>query len=304
MKKVTIKSHDQKLELFLQIKEVENPKAIIQISHGMAEHKERYLEFMEYLNQKGYTTAIHDHRGHGQSIKQNNDLGYFYDNTGNEIVEDLHEVTLYLKKTYPNTPIYMFAHSMGTLVARNYLKKYDNQIDKLILSGPPAKRNLALPAIFLTLIISILKGPYHRSKLLDHLTFGNYNQKFKSENSKQAWITNSQTEQIKYKQDKLCGYTFTTNGFKNLYKLMYHCYQKNNWQKKNPNLPILFIAGENDPVIRNQKHFQNEIKFLNKIGYSHIQSKQYPNNRHEIINGKDKKQVRNDIINWIEKECK
>ena len=73
-------------------------KAIIQIVHGMAEHKERYLPFMRYLCNQGYVVVIHDHRGHGQSIKHTDDLGYFYDETGTYIYLDAHDIGMKFKK--------------------------------------------------------------------------------------------------------------------------------------------------------------------------------------------------------------
>ena len=67
IKKITSKQDGLKLEI--AIMECENPKGIVQFSHGMAEHKERYFDFMGYLNDCGYICVIHDHRGHGCSVK-------------------------------------------------------------------------------------------------------------------------------------------------------------------------------------------------------------------------------------------
>ena len=106
----------------------EKPKGIVQISHGMSEHKERYYEFMKYLSENGYICVIHDHRGHGASVKNKRDLGYFYTEDINYIIDDLYQITKYIKNKYPDLKINLFAHSMGTLVARGYMQKYDNEI--------------------------------------------------------------------------------------------------------------------------------------------------------------------------------
>ena len=105
-------------------------KGIVQFSHGMAEHKERYFNFMEYLSNNGYVCVINDHRGHGNSVKDKKDLGYFYTEDTNFIIDDLHDVTKYIKEKYSNQKLYLFSHSMGTLVARGYMQKYDNEIEK------------------------------------------------------------------------------------------------------------------------------------------------------------------------------
>ena len=113
-------------------------KGIVQISHGMAEHKERYFPFMEYLVSKGYAAVINDHRGHGASVKSKDDLGYFYDESGRFIMEDLHQITQDIKEHLPGKPVYLFGHSMGSMVVRDYIKKYDDQIEKLIVCGSPS----------------------------------------------------------------------------------------------------------------------------------------------------------------------
>ena len=100
-------------------------KGIVQISHGMAEHKERYIPFMEFLSQNGYVTVIHDHRGHGKSIKAKKDLGYFYEEKAEYIVEDLHQITNFIKNKYPNQKVILLGHSMGSMLVRKYIKKYD-----------------------------------------------------------------------------------------------------------------------------------------------------------------------------------
>ena len=119
--------------LRLDVEEVvpDRIRGIVQISHGMAEHKERYEEFMKFLAEHDYMAVIHDHRGHGNSVNDLVELGYFYTEDIQGIIEDLHQITRWIKEQYPGLPIYLFSHSMGTLVARNYIKKYDDEIKKL-----------------------------------------------------------------------------------------------------------------------------------------------------------------------------
>ncbi len=119
-----IKSPFDNLMLEVAVSETKTqPKAIVQFSHGMCEHKERYFEFMNYLNDNGYVCVIHDHRGHGASVINEGEFGNFYTEDISAVIDDMHAVTKYIKKNYPNLPLYIFSHSMGTLVARNYMKK-------------------------------------------------------------------------------------------------------------------------------------------------------------------------------------
>lgn len=300
MKIENIVSEKDKLKLEAAILEPKiKPKGIIQISHGMSEHKERYYEFMKYLSENGYICVIHDHRGHGASVKSKSDLGYFYTEDINYIIEDLYQVTKYVKEKYPNLKINLFAHSMGTLVARGYLKKYDDKIDKLILSGSPTENKMTFLGLIIAKFLNIFYKKNKPNKLLNNITFGNYNKNIKNKN---GWICLNEDSVKKYNKDELCGYIFTTNGFINLYKLMINSFKKNNWNMKNKNLPIYIIAGMNDKVIQNEKKFKSLIKFMTDRGYKNVKSKLYENMRHEILNEKNNKIVYKDILNFIEDE--
>ena len=285
------------IEITLYIPE-KNIKGIVQISHGMAEHKERYFDFMRFLASNGYACVINDHRGHGKSIKDDNDLGYFYTDNIDYIVDDLHEVTLYIKNKFKEKKIYLFSHSMGTLVSRCYIEKYDFELEKLILCGTPTYNPFTPVAIGLAYLCKAFGLGKKRNKFLNTLTFGNYNKGYKDENS---WLSKSTNNICSYNDDELCGFIFTTNGFINLYKLMRQAFRKNDYQVKNKNLDILLIAGSDDPVIQNEKKFIELKEFLKDIGYKNIKSKLYKNLRHEILNEKEKSEVYNDVLNFINK---
>ena len=275
-------------------------KGIFQISHGMAEHKERYYEFMEYLANNGYIAVISDHRGHGKSVLVQEDLGYFYEENAEYIVEDLHQITLYVKDLYPNKHVTLFGHSMGSMIVRKYIKKYDNDVNKLIVCGSPSKNNLVDIALLLTKIMTKKKGDRYRSELLHQLSVGNLNKKVKdNKKSTHSWISSNKKVVQKFDKDKLCGFVFTLNGFKNLYILMKEIYDKNNWRLDNTNMPIFFIAGSNDPVIKGKRNWDNSQKFLQKLGYKNVSGKLYENFRHEILNEKNNQEVYDDILKFI-----
>ncbi len=274
-------------------------KGIVQISHGMAEHKERYEDFMKYLASEGYIIVIHDHRGHGKSVKREEDLGYFYSDEIDAIVDDLYQVTTYIKEKYQNLDVILFSHSMGTLVSRCYLKKYASEIKKLILCGPPTKNNLVTVGIFLAKLGTLLGKSKTPNKFLNQLTFGNYNKNLNIENE---WICSDIKTVTTYNTDKLCGFIFTTNGFLNLYKMMKASFNKNNWVITNPKLSIYIIAGKADPVIQNEKKFYQLVEFLKSVGYQNITTKLYPGKRHELLNELNHEEVYQDILAFIQKE--
>ena len=300
IKKEKIQSSSDGLKIEIAYTEPEGEaKGIVQLSHGMSEHKERYFKFMEYLSNSGYICIINDHRGHGKSIKNKSDLGYFYTEDVNFIIDDLHDVTSYIKNKYPNKKIYLFSHSMGTLVTRGYMQKYDNEIEKIILCGPPTKNPFTTFAIAMAYLFKLIGMGKKTNKILNNLTFKSYNKNYKNENE---WLSKNPENIIIYNDDELCGFTFTTNGFINLYKLLKRAFDKNLYKVQNKELKILLIAGDKDPVIQSNKNFKQLEEFLKQIGYKNTRSKLYPDLRHEILNEKEYEAIYKDILEFIDEK--
>lgn len=274
----------------------DDAKGIIQFSHGMSEHKERYFPFMKFLTEKGYICIIHDHRGHGASVKSNDDLGYFYTNDINYIVNDLLDVTKYAKSKFKCDNYYMFSHSMGTLVARCYMQKYDKEINKIVLCGTPTYNKLGSLALTMAEISNVFCSR-KRDKFLDKLTFNSFN---KGYDYKNAWLSKCKKNVDNYNKDNLCGFTFTTNGFINLYKLQIRAFNDKLFKCQNKDLKILMIAGSDDPVIGNEKLFKGLKEFLTSVGYQNIESKLYNGLRHEILNEDEYNEIYQDVLNFIE----
>lgn len=302
IEKTKIKSNQDGLELEIMLMKPEGEvKGIVQISHGMAEHKERYQPFMEYLASCGYIAIIHDHRGHGASVKRQEDLGYFYDAQAEYIVEDLHQITTYIKEQYPDKKLILFGHSMGSMVVRKYIKKYDKDIDQLIVCGSPSQNPFTGLALAVVKILKIFKGEYHRSNLIQKLAFGAYNKKIENPISENAWVCANEDTVKEYDKDELNGFVFTLNGFQNLFTLMKDIYDKKGWILNHKELPIFFVAGADDPVIISEKDWQKAQDFLKEIGYKNVSGKLYQGMRHEILNEKDQKKVFEDVLKWISK---
>lgn len=272
---------------------------VIQFVHGMAEHKERYIDVMKIFAKKGFLCVIHDHRGHGESVKCKQDLGYFYGTGGVALVEDIHQLTLMIKKVFSNVPLILFGHSMGSLAVRTYVKKYDKDIDGLIVCGSPSYNKASKAATKLMTPMMKILGEFHRSDFIQKLTFGAHNKNFKEGESENRWICSDQKVVQEYDQDPLCGFIFTLNGFENLFSLMNETYSLENWEKHNLNMPVLFIAGKEDPCIISKEHFDKAVLFMNLIGYKNITAKLYPGMRHEILNETHKNVVYEDVLNWI-----
>lgn len=279
-----------------------NAKGVVQIVHGMCEYKERYEGFIDYLTQNGYIVFAHDHRGHGCSVTANENLGYFGDKKGEAIVDDAALVTDEIRRLYPGLSVTLFGHSMGSLVVRAYIQKYEEKIDKLIVCGSPSKNSLAGFGLMLNGVISAFRGEKYRSRLMANASTGGGDDKFPGE-GKNAWLTRDKTVVEKYNADEKCNFVFSCNGFSNLLHLVKNAYKKKKYPAKNSDLPIFFMAGADDPVIGSEKKWLAAQQFLRDVGYKNVTGKSYPKMRHEILNELGKEEVYADALAFIEKSA-
>ena len=306
-KKYTHISGADKLELSVLRFEPDNAediKGIVQLVHGMNEYKERYIPFMEFLTDNGFITVIHDHRGHGASVKSPDDLGFMYAGGYEALIEDTHEITLetkaYAKELIKEPlPYILLGHSMGSMVVRCYLRKYDADIDKLVVIGCPSKKPGMKPGLALIKMVTNIKGEKTRSKFISDLVVGDYEKRFKKEEVPHMWVNSDPEKVKKYNEDPLCNYMFTLNGYLNLVKLTMLTYTDGGYVMKNPALPIRFFSGAEDPCAVNEKAFAEAMELLRKQGYTDVDGIMYPRLRHEILNEDEKDMVYEDILNFI-----
>lgn len=276
-------------------------KGVVQFAHGMAEHKERYFGFMEYLAEAGYATIINDHRGHGSSVLSPDDLGYFYDETTTYITKDVHQLTEYIKERIPGVPVYLFGHSMGSIVAREYLKHYDKDVDKVVLCGAPGSNPVAGVAKFLIKMQTKKHGNRYRSPLMYNLSVGGYAKAVPGAETECDWLSVNKENVAAYIKDPLCGFKFTLNGYKNLIGLLAAIFDNYGWKLANKNIPIHFIAGSADPVIGKESQWLASQNFLLKLGYNNVTGKLYEGLRHEILLEDSKEEVYKDVVEFLEK---
>ena len=277
----------------------ENPKAAVVLVHGMAEHKKRYFPFMTWLSEQGFACVITDLRGHGADVPAD-DLGYF-GKKGNELlIEDTLEVVRWTKSQYPGLKVFLFGHSMGSLIVRCFAKKFDAQIDGRVVCGSPSKNSAAGPGIILTQLIGLFKGKRYRSPLLEKLSTGAYEKRFAAEGLTNAWLSTNKANVQAYNNDPLCGFRFTANGYQGLMRLMQDTYDPDDWTVANPALPVHFIAGSEDPCIGSIKQFSEAVSFFRSRGYKTVTSKIYPGMRHEILNELGKEEVWRDVVAVLE----
>ena len=278
-------------------------KAVLQVCHGMVEYIERYEAFASYLTDRGFVVVGHDHLGHGNSVADKEDYGYFPKESGNEyVVGDIHTLRRKTEKKYPGIPYFMLGHSMGSFLLRQYLGLYGDGISGAIVMGTGSKSNLLLTAgKVLCRIIAFGKGWEYRSKLVNNMAFGGFNKKFSQETNGSDWLSRNPVNSQKYAKDPLCSFVFTVNA----YYQMFCGILAVNHQEKNgkipKTLPIFLVAGKDDPVGNFGKSVENIYKNYKSCGIEDVSMKLYENDRHEILNEVDRSLVFDDLLTWMEK---
>ncbi len=270
----------------------EHPKAILQMVHGMCEHKERYLTFMIEMAKRGFIVLMQDNRGHGASLKEEDDLGYCYHSMDRGYVEDIYRTTVSIRKAYPGLPLILYGHSMGSLAVRAYLKRHDDAIDGLIVSGSPSYNEIVPLGKLLVRTVEIVLGERFRSKQVQHMVLGGFEKRFGGKN---AWLAANPEVALSFERDPLCRFTYTANGFMTLLNLETAVYKDKDYRVKHKELPILFLSGKEDPCYVSEKKWRQALDRMKKLGYFRIGEIRYEGMRHEIHNELSRELVFADI---------
>lgn len=302
-KEIKLKAADG-LNLHIHIwDKVENPVGIVQIVHGMAEHGARYSLFAERLNQAGYIAVADDHRGFGKSAIDESDLGHLDGESGfKNMLEDEVMVKDYLMKTYPELTYFIFSHSMGSFLMRNFVAKYE--ADGVIFSGSGLQPDVLLKMGQLITAKQIKKDAMKRSGFLNKLAFWGYNKPF-NENHRFSWLTRDISSYNTYEEDPFCGPVIGTTGFfHNLFEAVKISQQTETYQNVPKRLPILLLSGSDDPVGHFGKDIPKIALAFEKAGVEDVTYKIYENARHELVNELCKEIVFQDVINWMNNKIK
>lgn len=282
--------------------EVKEPRGIVQILHGMAEHGKRYDSFARYLNSHGWLVFADDHRGHGITAGSLDNIGYIGKDGFNCIVEDEHIITRYLRGKYPGLPLVIIAHSFGSFIAQEYIIRYGSEIDGVVLCGSAAMDNWKARAGYaVASMVRVLKGERHKSRLLDYLSFGTFNRRIKNPASKFSWLSTDEKEVEKYEQDPFCGTVFTAGFFYYLSRAFLNLYRRERLKKIPAELPVFIIAGGEDPVGGYGKLVERLYYIYKDTGCVNVDMRLYPGKRHELFNEKEKEKVYSDVKEWLEK---
>ena len=291
-------SSDGKTAVACYFYEPEKPRAVIQLSHGMCEYIERYAPHAEYFVSQGFVFCGNDHLGHGQTAPTADDLGYTV--SADFLIDDVRKMTQKIKERYPGLPIFLLGHSMGSFVARCYMSKYKGGLAGAVLSGTAGRGNPTAAGKALCRLIALFRGERHRSSLVKSISTGSYYKKFGKDAPRSAWITSNDAIREKYDADPLCSYTFTLNGYFNMFELLGRVSAKK-WAKTlDKTLPVLLIGGADDPV-GGEKGINEVASRMKNAGVTDLTVRLWSGARHELLNEAD--EIRDEtyktITDWM-----
>ena len=223
-------------------------RAVLQLSHGMCEYVRRYAPMAEFYAAHGIALAGNDHLGHGDTAQAGEHGHYGEPNGRYHLLNDLHTMNRILHERFPDTPIILYGHSMGSFYARWYAEKWPESITALVISGTAGPSFMNVVGQRLAELIARVKGPRYVSPLMVKLNFGSYCRRIENAQSPNAWLSRDESVVNAYDADGLCTFRFTAATYREMLATLNHVSTKAWAQAIDKDLPVLLIAGDCDPV--------------------------------------------------------
>ena len=274
----------------------------IQIIHGMAEHQLRYVPVAEFFQKNGFVVVTSDLRGHGDNVDSPEDLGHFGD--VEELVEDVKELFDLLKQDYPDKPMILIGHSMGTLIATSFFKVYGDDIDCLFLSGMPGYNPAVKAGKSLVRAMGVVRGWHHRSKTISGMLNGPFSKAFPNDPDPFAWLSVDKENIKRYHEDPKCGYMFTVRGYDTLMNLMIMTYGDAPFNGTRKDIPIRLVSGADDPCRVDDDTFMKSVQNYKDAGYTDVTYELIEGQRHEIFNDTKREETLQNALDFIKNAIK
>lgn len=271
--------------------------AVIQVLHGLGEHIARYERFAQAAAARGIALVGHDHRGHGPNA---DDLGYFSGKDGwHKVVGDVGIVNDWICEQYPDQPVIVLGHSMGSFIAQTFAMHYGDRLKGMLLSASawPSRIELA-PGRLIAYVEAWRLSPAARSSLLQRLFFGKFNRRFKPNRTEADWLSRDEEEVDKYIADPLCGGPFSCRLWQDFLAGLWELGSDAALNRIPSGLPILISGGAADPV-GGDKGMSKLLTHYAQTGHGRVKFKVYTDGRHEMLNESNREEVTSDWLDWV-----
>lgn len=276
------------------------PIAVLQVCHGMAEHRGRYRDLGVFLAENGVAMCIHDHLGHGETAKDAAEYGWFGKLGSRKwLIADAKRMTLRMRSQFPHLPYYIMGHSMGSFVVRAYLAAHPDLADGAILMGTGHGDFKIRMGKYVAGLLALLRGTRYRSRWLQSLSFGGYLSRIPDASTDFDWLSTDPAKVQAYIADPACGFLFSAGGFAEVAGLLSGV-SHHRWAGRiRKDAPILLLSGAEDPVGNYGDGAEKTAELLKTAGVQDVLFKLYPNVRHEPLNDTESETVKQDILNWV-----
>lgn len=277
------------------------PNGIVQLIHGFGEHSRRYIHMISTFLDAGYIVAADDHVGHGKTAMVNNVWGDWGDKGCHTMMEDEHTLKKIVCEKYPNLPYFLFGHSMGSFITRDFIAKYGNELNGATICGTTGIfRGAKEVKEKLKEIIDAGHGEESDPNIVGSL-MGWMCERCGEVQIGNEWICHDPYVQKDHAQDPFDAFTRPTSN-RSIYDFiqMMLTIEGTQWAKKVPKkLPIYNIAGDQDPVGEYGLGVCQVSNWLVETGH-HVTTKLYSGYRHEIHNYAEiKNEVEAGIIEFM-----
>lgn len=279
---------------------------VLQFIHGMIEHTGFYEDAALVLARQGIAVVGHDHLGHGRTAEGPEDLGFFAEKKGSRyLIKDIHRVHRYSARRWENVPQFMLGHSMGSFLLRRYLTLFGDGVDGAVLMGTGNQPNVLVKlGLILASAASVCLGADYRSERVNTLFRQVMNRRFRPVRTSMDWLSSDERQVDRFLADERCQMLFSCSAYRDLLQMVNDSEQRSLLQRIPKSLPILLISGHEDPVGEFGKGVDRVFGSLKKAGIKDVEMLLYPHCRHELVIEKNRKQVAEDILLWMEAKTK
>lgn len=278
-------------------------RGVIQINHGLAEHAARYGRFAEAMAARGFHLYAQDHRGHGQTKAPNAPPGMFAARDGAaKVIADVGAVHDLIAAEHPGLPVILFGHSMGGLIALNFLLRHPERV-----AGAAIWNANFSAGLLGRLAQAILAWERFRlgsdvpSRLLPKLTFQAWAKQVPDRRTQFDWLSRDTAEVDKYVADPLCGRDASVSMWIDTFRFIFFGADDRNFEAVPRSLPVNLVGGEKDPATDGGKAVLHLAGRMKRMGFSNLETRVYADTRHESLNELNRDVITQDFAAWAER---
>lgn len=281
---------------------VQAARGVVQINHGLAEHAARYARFADVLAGHGFITYAHDHRGHGGTTAPDTQARMFARTDGaGKVVADVLAVHDLIAAEHPGLPVIVFGHSMGGLVALAFVLRHPGRVRAAAIWNANVTAGAAGHAARMLLAWERFRlGSDTPSRILPRMTFGDWARRIPGRRTAFDWLSRDAAEVDAYIADPLCGWDASVSLWQDIFELIALGADDRNFASVPRDLPFSLVGGEKDPATGGGKAVTALAARLSRMGFSNLETRIYPQTRHESLNEVNREEITRDFVKWLE----